>query len=109
MLHEVDWRAVNVCRPFVVDMVQVVDFRQRLLPPLAFRDGVSVQEDVLRLDEAVHAAVTKVMLEVERPVVGVTDQVDNIGHDVSRVIRPGNGACQEARLHSARSHLMQHV
>ena len=109
VLYEVDWRAVYVCGLFPVDMVQVVDFSQRSLPPLALWYGVSVQEDVLWPYEEMHAAVAEIVLELERDVVRVANVVDDVGHDVRRALRAGNGACQQARLGPTLPHLLQHV
>ena len=109
VLYELDWRAVYVFWLFPVDMVQVVDFSQRFLPPLAVWYGVSMQEDVPWPYEELHAAVTEIMLELERDVVRVADVMDDVGHDVRRVLRAGNGTCQQAWLNPTLPHLLQHV
>ena len=68
-----------------------------------------MQEDVLWPYEAMHAAVAEIVLELERDVIRVADVMDDVGHDVRRVLRAGNGACQQAWLGPTLPHLLQHV
>ena len=111
MLYEINSRAVNLRRHFTVDVIQVVDFSQRSLPPfiVTVRKSIPVKEDVARFDEAMHAEVAQVMLEIERCVVRVAYVVNNIGYNEEPTFRSGNGASQETRLHSTSSHLLKHV
>ena len=111
MLYELNRGAVHLSRHFAVDVIQVVDFRQRSLPPfvVAVRKCIAVEEDVARFDEALHAEVAQVVLEIERCVVRVAYVVNDIGYNEEPTFRSGNGASQETRLHSTSSHLLQHV
>ena len=111
MLYEINWSAVHLSRHFTVDVIQVVDFRQRSLPPfiVTVRKSIPVKEDVARFDEAMHAEVAQVVLDLERRVVRVAYVVNDIGYNEEPTFRSGNGASQETRLHSTSSHLLQHV
>ena len=111
MLYEVNWSAVHLSRHFTVDVIQVVDFRQRSLPPfiVTVRQYITVKEDVPRFDEAMYAEVAQIVLEFERRVVRVAYIVNYIGYNEESTFRSGNGPRQETRLHSTSSHLLQHV
>ena len=60
----------------------VGDLTQRPVPPevLLTRQGVAVDEDEVRSDEALHAEVAEVLLEVERHRAPVADEVNDVGH-----------------------------
>ena len=111
MLYELNRGAVHLSRHFAVDVIQVVDFRQRPLPPfiVTVRESIAVKEDVARFDEAMHAEVAQVVLEIERCVVRVAYVVNDIGYNEEPIFCSGNGACQETRPQSTSSHLLQHV